>query len=474
MADAFTSFFNLIKMETNSHENDWGTQLNNNFDIIDRLHRAKVHNCVGGLLTLNEDAVLESLHLLTGALASNQVIEVPFDTQKAYFWRNLTTGAFSVNIRVAGQSGVTLKQGDTKLLYCNGTDVIDQGIPTKSDVSGSPVVGGISSVEWLGAASGTNAYSVTGSGLALVDGLAIACYFANGNTAVPVTLALNGGSPQPIVNNDSSVLGIGAIPNSSVRTLRYRAAPFTKWFMSEVVPGGGGGGGGGSSFDDITITGNVVEVPSVLADAVTILWNMAATGRNVTVTLGGTPRTLAAPTSAVVGQWGHIEFVQDAVGGRAITLDAAFDPAGSSILLDTSPNSRTICGYFCRTPTSIAIWPLYRSSRDTVLTWQEFNMGAVSGATPPPVKSVPHNLGGYPALVQVYLQCTSSNAGFSVGQRVVIGDVKDADNQRGFTVAFDATSVIVKQGSNDAYVIQSGGNVPISPSAWNVIARVFD
>lgn len=66
------------------------------------------------------------------------------------------------------------------------------------------------------------------------------------------------------------------------------------------------------------------RVPSVvtLTDAATIATD-ASLGNHFRVTLGGN-RTLGAPTNPVDGQTGVWEFVQDATGGRTISLNAVF------------------------------------------------------------------------------------------------------------------------------------------------------
>ena len=66
---------------------------------------------------------------LTGSITGNQVVTV---TAKEKLWvvDNQTSGAYTVQFMVSGQTGVTWAATDkgTKILYCNGTDVIDTGI----------------------------------------------------------------------------------------------------------------------------------------------------------------------------------------------------------------------------------------------------------------------------------------------------------------------------------------------------------
>lgn len=72
------------------------------------------------VLTQNEQRghVLE----FTGALTGNRIIEVD---ATPWVWEvyNNTTGAFTLTVRVTGQTGVAVTQGDRSHLYCDGTDV---------------------------------------------------------------------------------------------------------------------------------------------------------------------------------------------------------------------------------------------------------------------------------------------------------------------------------------------------------------
>ncbi|MGE0853860.1 MAG: hypothetical protein AB7O44_30330 [Hyphomicrobiaceae bacterium] len=129
MADTNTTALGLLKMEVDSHENDWGEQLNVNFDEIDEaIAGQSVHNTTGGTTTLDIDDVRPPFHRVTGTLASNATIEVPAANPKLFFWKNETTGNFTTTVKVNGQTGVVVPQGETKLLRCNGTDVVDGGL----------------------------------------------------------------------------------------------------------------------------------------------------------------------------------------------------------------------------------------------------------------------------------------------------------------------------------------------------------
>lgn len=61
---------------------------------------------------------------LTGVLTGN--INVTVDSLAVGFWivENGTTGSFTLTFKTASGAGVTITQGDTLLLYCDGTDML--------------------------------------------------------------------------------------------------------------------------------------------------------------------------------------------------------------------------------------------------------------------------------------------------------------------------------------------------------------
>jgi hypothetical protein len=86
------------------------------------------------------------------------------------------------------------------------------------------------------------------------------------------------------------------------------------------------------TFSSLTISNGITQdssavldesyfTPQTLTDGATIAYDVS-NGVNAKVTLGG-DRTLAAITNAAEGQSGSLTVIQDATGGRALTLDAS-------------------------------------------------------------------------------------------------------------------------------------------------------
>jgi hypothetical protein len=82
-----------------------------------------------GLQSNGKNAVLE----LTGTITGNRTVTITTASgvkNKVYVIKNSTSGAFTVTVKVEGQTGFTFSATDksTKILYLNGTDVVDSNI----------------------------------------------------------------------------------------------------------------------------------------------------------------------------------------------------------------------------------------------------------------------------------------------------------------------------------------------------------
>jgi hypothetical protein len=83
-----------------------------------------------GDYTLSGAELNRIAYRLTGILSGNRNVIVPNQVQQ-YWVNNATTGAFTGTIKTALGLGITVVQGQSMLLYCDGTDVIAaEGAPT--------------------------------------------------------------------------------------------------------------------------------------------------------------------------------------------------------------------------------------------------------------------------------------------------------------------------------------------------------
>ena len=141
MASSYSTDLKLEIQVTGENAGTWGDITNTNLVILQQAIAGysgiSIAGGVGntdltfsnGLTSNGKNAVLE----LTGTITGNRTVTITTAsgvTNKVYVIRNSTTGAFTVTVLIQGQSGVTFSATDkgTKILYLNGTDVVDSNI----------------------------------------------------------------------------------------------------------------------------------------------------------------------------------------------------------------------------------------------------------------------------------------------------------------------------------------------------------
>ena len=126
-----------------------------------------------------------------------------------------------------------------------------------------------------------------------------------------------------------------------------------KTFTSTVTITGGAVMTSAATFTGSVLVSGPVNVNTVtLTDAASIASSFDD-GNTFVVTLGGN-RTLAAPTSANIGQSGSIRIIQDATGGRTLSYNTAWQfVSGSAPTMDTSAGAQSILVYSVRSAATI-------------------------------------------------------------------------------------------------------------------------
>jgi hypothetical protein len=141
MASSYSTDLKLELQVTGENAGTWGDITNTNLVILQQsiagYSGISIAGGAGntdltfsnGLQSNGKNAVLE----LTGTITGNRTVTITTAsgvTNKVYVIRNSTIGAFTVTVLIQGQSGVTFSATDkgTKILYLNGTDVVDSNI----------------------------------------------------------------------------------------------------------------------------------------------------------------------------------------------------------------------------------------------------------------------------------------------------------------------------------------------------------
>lgn len=86
------------------------------------------------------DEARNAVLVMAGTLSATRDVIVP-TSNKFYAVRNATTGGQSILVKTSGGTGVTLANGFTQLMYCDGTNVVLASIPINSS-NGNVAVGG--------------------------------------------------------------------------------------------------------------------------------------------------------------------------------------------------------------------------------------------------------------------------------------------------------------------------------------------
>jgi len=141
MASSYSTDLKLELQVTGENAGTWGDITNTNLVILQQsiagYSGISIAGGAGntdltfsnGLQSNGKNAVIE----LTGTITGNRTVTITTASgvkNKVYVIRNSTSGAFTVTILVQGQTGVTFSATDkgTKILYLNGTDVVDSNI----------------------------------------------------------------------------------------------------------------------------------------------------------------------------------------------------------------------------------------------------------------------------------------------------------------------------------------------------------
>ena len=137
MPSSFSTDLKLELMVTGENAGTWGTKTNTNLNLLQQaIAGYQEVNIAGGAqttaLTMDNAAISNARNAvikLTGTITGNQIVTVPNGIEKTYIIENGTTGAFTVEFKTAGGTGVTFATTDksTKILFVDGTNVIDTG-----------------------------------------------------------------------------------------------------------------------------------------------------------------------------------------------------------------------------------------------------------------------------------------------------------------------------------------------------------
>ena len=152
MATTYSTDLKLAIMATGENAGTWGQITNTNLNLVQQAIAGYEDISIAGsaqttALVMTNGAISNARNAvirLSGTITGNQVVTIPNSIEKIYTVVNATSGAFTVEFKTVSGSGVTFSATDksTKILYSDGTNIVDTGLLSKVVQDTSPQLGG--------------------------------------------------------------------------------------------------------------------------------------------------------------------------------------------------------------------------------------------------------------------------------------------------------------------------------------------
>lgn len=364
MTTAYTPILKLALPVTGELNGAWGDVVNNNITSM-------VEQAIAGLATVNtwvaasntlttadgttsqsRCAILEC----SGAPGAAATVICPTAT-KVYIVKNSVTGGFAVTLKTSAGTGVSVPNGVTVMLYCDGTNVVSGGGdvagPASATDTAIPTFDGVTGKLIKNNASVTIAANVlTALGFAgpLNGSVGVTTPSTGKFTTVESTIT-TGTAPLVVASttnvanlNASSLGGATFAAPGSIGSGTAATGAFTTLSASSTVSGTG-------------ITSLFASPPALgttapaevkvtvgysanfgLTDAATITWD--TTNQVATFTFVSTNRTFGAPTNLRNGAFYALAVIQNG-GSNTLTWNSVFKwAAGTAPTLSTAAGAK--------------------------------------------------------------------------------------------------------------------------------------
>ena len=137
----YSTDIKLDLMVTGSNSGTWGTKTNTNLQLIEEALCGYIDQDIAGgagtTALVIADAASSGKNCrnmvikLSGTITGNRIVTVPTTLEKVWIWSNETSGAFTVQLKGASDSGSGYTFGTAnkgkRITYMTGTDMIDAG-----------------------------------------------------------------------------------------------------------------------------------------------------------------------------------------------------------------------------------------------------------------------------------------------------------------------------------------------------------
>jgi len=249
-------------------------------------------------MTQGASATARNMYIeLTGALTAARNLVVP-SNKKLYFIFNNTTGGFAVTVKVSGQTGVSVPNGNKIILVSNGTDIVlattaaAVGVSTFSAGStgftpNTATTGAVTLAGTLAIANGGTGATSSGSALSNLGGLTASNPSYSGTLTGATGLILVGTTSPTLSTNTFTVaaakpalvLGNSTTADSSpaLSCIKFGGTASTSQIYVSFSYNSGSNGNGAIagngdsqatfvSSSDARLKENIVDLPSQLAN----------------------------------------------------------------------------------------------------------------------------------------------------------------------------------------------------------------
>lgn len=229
MASTYSTNLALELMGTGDQPGTWGNTTNTNLGtLIEQAISGYVTQAItdGADTTITipngSTGVARNMFIeCTGTLSANRNLVVPAN-KKLYFIYNNTSGGFDVTVKVSGQTGVSVPNGEKKILVSNGTDIVEATsylTTTPSSLTVTTLNATSASITNISATSLTltNALGVAEGGTG-VDSTPTNGQLLIGNGTGFALSVLTAGTGMTITNNAGSITlaSAGGIPTMNI------------------------------------------------------------------------------------------------------------------------------------------------------------------------------------------------------------------------------------------------------------------
>jgi len=367
MASTYSDRLKLELMATGANANTWGTNTNNNLEVVDAFSAGYLSKSVAGsanitLTTANASDTAESSNKvieLTGALTGDIVVFIPA-VENNYVFFNNTTGSQTLTIAATGHTanGVQITQGAKTMVYCDGSSDFNVEIAASTDLGSQtgtlPQVSGanLTNLNASNVASGTLPDGRFPATLPALNGSALTALNADniasgtlGSARLPTVPTTKGGTGLTSIGSAGQVIQVnsgasalefatpaGGLTNFQTRaftsTTTYTPTSGTTFIRVYCVGGGGGGGGTNPGSQSQFFGGGGMGGNTGIRD-----YDATELGADAAITIGAGGQ--GAPHDQEGGQGGQTSFNP---AGTGVTLSAGGGVGAYSVADDSVPS----------------------------------------------------------------------------------------------------------------------------------------